>query len=221
MTYVTPVYDRELVAEDEREMFDRVVARQNALTWKGRPSDETAGPYFGPLMQSPPVSDLLSALGIFYRTRGETNNSYAHADREWVDIVLGTELGSNAVVISHIPDAIAVGVRPEAIRAIRTGQEYELTDAERQLAEFIRAVIHGGVTEELFAGIVERFGTRGAVEYATCVTWLLLTTRTLQALGFGDPTDEQVAELVQQAIDGTAEIPNPRERIPPLDAAKI
>src|SRR5262249_746564 len=149
--------------------------------------------------------------------RGETDGSFAHADREWIDIVLGRELGSNSVVYAHTPDAIAVGVRPEAIRAVWEDREEELTDAERELAAFIRAVIHGRVTADQFAGIEQRLGTRGAVEYAACITWLVMTTRNLQALGFPDPADEEVSELIEQAVAGTAAIPNPRERIPALE----
>jgi hypothetical protein len=221
VTYVAPIYDREQFADEEREMFDRVAARQTSLTYKDRPPDEAVGPYYGLLMHSPRIADLLSALAIFYRTRGETEGSFTHADREWIDIVLGTELGSNSVVFAHIPDAIAVGVRPAAIQAVRTGNEDRLTERERDLAEFIRAAIHGRMSADLFGRIESRLGTRGAVEYATCVTWLMLTTRTLQVLGFPDPTDEAVAELVQQAVDGTAEIPDPQTRIPPLAANSI
>jgi hypothetical protein len=221
VTYVAPIYDREQFKEAEREMFDRVAARQTSLTYKDRPANEAVGPYYGLLLHSPRIADLLSALAIFYRTRGETEGSFTHADREWIDIVLGTELGSNSVVLAHIPDAIAVGVRPEAIDAVRAGRDDDLTAAERELTEFIRATIHGRMSPELFGRIEQRLGTRGAVEYATCVTWLMLTTRNLQVLGFPDPTDETVAELVKQAVAGTAEIPDPQTRIPPLSANEI
>lgn len=221
MPYVTPIYDRDEIAPEEAAMFDRVLERQNVLSWVGRPPDEAVGPYFGLLLQSPRVADLLSALGMFYRSRGETRTSYAHADREWIDIVLGTELGSNAVVYSHIPDAVALGVRPEAIKAFREGRDDDLTEGERELADFIRMVISGTVTLEAYAGIEARFGMRGALEYTTCITWLLLTTRNLQAMGFGDPTDVQVADVVRQVVDGTAELPDPRKRVPPIEAADI
>ena len=219
--FVEPIYDREQVADDEREMFDRVVARQNSLVWHDRPPEEAVGPYYGLLMHSPRIADLLSALAIFFRTRGETVGSFSHADREWVDIVLGKELGSNSVVRAHTPDAIAVGVRPEAIRAVWTGREDELTARERELAAFIRATIHGRVTPHQFASVEALLGRRGAVEYAACITWLVMTTRNLQALGFPDPTDHEVSDLVERAVAGTAEIPDPRQRVPALEATAI
>jgi 4-carboxymuconolactone decarboxylase len=222
MPRVEPVYDPSNLTSDEREMFDRVVVRQNELQYEGRKPEEAIGGYFGVLMQSPRVSDLLSALGMFMRSRGEVGTSFRHQDREWIDMVLGTELKNNGVVFSHTQDAVAVGVRPEAIKAVREGREEDLTADERQLADYIRAVARGEVSDEQFAGIVERFGTRGAVEYTVCITWLMLTFRNLQALlGQGGPSDEQILEQIDRIIAGEIELPDPKARVSSLEVAAL
>src|SRR6202022_201477 len=84
-------------------------------------------PYMGAMLNSPLIMNLVSELGVVLRTRGEQGNSFAHADREWVDMVLAEEFGCWGVYYGHMLDAVAVGVRPEAIKALREGRDEDLT----------------------------------------------------------------------------------------------
>src|SRR5262249_26271748 len=140
------------VDPDERAAYDAVVARQARL-WDGAPMNSNA--YFDALLNSPPLAAAVVELGRVFRT-GALRGTYSDADRELVDMVLGTDLGYNTIVKLHIPDALAVGVRLEAIEAIRAGEWERLTEGERQIAGFARAVLAGTVTDELHAELVER-----------------------------------------------------------------
>ena len=82
---------------------------------------------WGRCLNSPLFMDLISELGVVARTRGEHPDSYSHAEREWADMVLSEELQAWGVYYAHIWDAVAVGVRPQAIQALRQGRDEDLT----------------------------------------------------------------------------------------------
>jgi hypothetical protein len=64
----------------------------------------------------------LNRLGAIARSRGESGQTSSRADRELVDQVLCADWQTTAVRRTHIPDAVAVGVRIEAmLRGIRDG----------------------------------------------------------------------------------------------------
>ena len=171
------------------------------------------GPYFGSLANSPPFAAMLARFGTLVRTRGERSDTYSHADRELVDQVLCADWGTNVVQLLHVPDGLAAGVRLEAIEALRSGDESRLTDDERQLADYIRRVEGGTVTDEAWDALVGRMGVRGATEYTVFIAFLIMTIRLHQAFGFPDPSDETIDALVAEFRSGTRSLPNFKERI--------
>ena len=230
MSYTPPQPDRESVDPEERPAYDRVIRRQTAYRYdefekilpaaaaEGLPGDRIQ-PYFGALLNSPLIADHISELGVVHRTRGERSDSYTHADREWADMVLSQEMGCNMVYVVHMPDAVAVGVRPEAIKALREGRYEDMTPEERQLAEYVRAVLDGQVTEEMFKGVQERLGVRGVVEYTAIVTHLIMTLRMIQAFGVPEPSDSDVDDMLARLLEGSVELPDPTARVPSLELA--
>lgn len=175
--------------------------------------DVEIGGYHGSLLNSPPFADVLEAFGRVVRTRGEFGGTYSHSDREFVDQVLSVDFKTNCVQGTHIPDALAVGVRMEAIEALRYGHEQDLNDEERFLAEYIRAVVNGELSDELLDRMVERLGQRGAVEYTLFITFLEMTMRNIQALTAREPTDAEIDQMIRELKDGTRAVPDFRERI--------
>ena len=230
MTRNPPLPKREDVAADELEAYDQVIARQKWYSYDKlteQLGDETEGlpgaeiqPYFANLLNSPWLAYYISELGVIYRRAGESGESYEHADREWVDQVVGLELRQNFVPFAHLLDAVAVGVRPEAIKALREGRDDLLTSEELQLTQYIRQYINGTVTDSMFAAMQERMSPRALVELTAFIGHLLLTIRTQQAIGVPDVSAEQVDDLLQSVFDGTAALPDPSDRVPPfkLDA---
>lgn len=201
------------VAPEELEAYDRVIARQVGYGY-GRPTDEEAGPYFGALLQAPVIADHLSELGVYYRTRGEAPGSFTHTDREWTDMVIGNDL-SPMILWGHMLDAVASGVRPEAIQALHEGRDDDLTADERQLSDYVRHVIAGEVTAEEYDRLEARLGVRGAVDYSGWVAHLWLTARLITVFnpGADKAIEPAVEERLRAVLDGTAELP-PGPRVP-------
>jgi hypothetical protein len=228
-TYTPPIPDPAAVRPEEREAYDRVVARQNSYRYDefakllGSSTPSLPGteiqPYFAALLNSPLIADHISELGVVYRTRGEQPGSYSHADREWVDMVLAVELGMLFILFAHVLDAVAQGVRPQAVQALLDGRDDRLTADELVLTQYIRQVVRGTVTPESWAAIVERFGVRGAVEFTGFVAHLQMTIRLQQAFGIQDVSRVQLDELMARVLDGTAELPDPKAHIPQLTHA--
>ena len=204
---------RSEIRPEELPDYDAVVGRRVGIGMASAEDEADLGPYFGPLVNSPPLAAALAHLGMLVRTRGEQEGSYSHAEREFVDQVLSADWKTNVIQRLHVPDGIAAGVRPEAIEALRAGREEELTEDERQLADYIRRVESGTVTDEAFEALERRMGSRGALEYTIFIAFLIMTIRLHQALGVPDPSDEEIDRLLAELRDGTRQLPDFRERI--------
>lgn len=219
MSWTPPLPDRETVPESERAAYDSVVERQLAYGYsdfvkgfrhtevlRSFPGDRVQ-PYFAAMLNSPLVARAMSDLGAVYRTRGETPGGMTHADREWVDMVLCSEVGVLWVVYVHAPDAVASGVRAEAILAVVQGLEETLTDDEALKARFIRAVIRGTMTRDLYRAVERELGMRATVEVTAFTGHLLKAMRLKQAWGVPDITRDQLEEFVQALVNGDVALP--------------
>ncbi|HVX21003.1 MAG TPA: hypothetical protein VHB02_06630 [Acidimicrobiales bacterium] len=194
--------DPATLAGEDRAAYDAVLERE--LRKYG-----SLGGYFGGLLNAPSVGGALSHLGHVVRS-GASAGFYTNAERELIDMVLSVELDQQAVFAGHLPDAIAYGVRPEAVDAICRRDHAALTDDERLLVDYVLAVLRGTVTAAQFEAVTTRFGgPRGAVAYTVAIGFLIMTMRLMSAFGFGPgPAD---GSLVQPYLDGTAEIVQPPE----------
>jgi len=177
------------------------------------PEQYDFGEYFGALAVSPLLLAIAGDMGAFVRKAGDRPDTYSHKEREFVDQVLSADWKTNVVQKTHIPDALATGVRMEAIEALRYGQEEDLTEDEKQLATFIRQVVSGTVTDESWAGMEKRVGTRGTVEYTAFVLWLQWIMRMMQALKVEDPSEDEIDKLVADLKAGSSAVPDYRVRI--------
>jgi hypothetical protein len=229
MSWPPPQPERDAVEPEELAAYDRLLARQAWYGYWQRPlgdgmpkiTQQKTQPYFGALLNSPLVADAISELGVLMRTRGERPDSYAHADREWVDVVLGLHIGWKIVPWGHSLDAVAVGVRPEAIKAVREGRDEDLTPRERLLADHIRRVADGRVEAESYEEVQQELGVRGAVDYTACIGWLLLTMRLMCAFGVEDKSDAELDERIDALVAGTIELPDPKARVPSLEPVPL
>jgi hypothetical protein len=200
---------RERIDPGELEPYDEVLARCEAL---GAPPGE-AGAYYGSLLQSPPLASAISHLGSLVRT-GQLRGSYTHAEREFVDMLLSREFDYYAVAPAHIPDALANGVRIEAIESVLLGDESELDESERQLAQYVRLVVNGEVTDESWDAMEQRLGTRGVLEYTVFIVFLQMTLRLMQAIGgTPNPSTDIIRTMLQDFRDGKWQLPAATARI--------
>lgn len=159
------------------------------------------------IMYWPPYARNRVELSGLVLEAAEREGTFTHAQREWVDMVLATHLDTNVVMRTHLPDAIGAGVRPEAIAAVRSGNEEELTEEEATLADYIRRVVDGKVTDESFEAVRQIMGTRGVAEYTIFITVLQETMRQFQAFGATDPSDEEVDQLLADIREGRKPVP--------------
>jgi hypothetical protein len=201
--------DRSEVAVEERADYDAVVARMRRQLQSQEEADQASvedffnvGDYFGALLTSPPLCGICAQMGTFVRTAGNRDNSYSHADREFVDQVLSADWKTNVVQDVHIPDAVGSGVRIEAIEALLHGHEQDLNPDEALLARYIRQVVSGTVDDETYGQIEDRLGSRGLVEYTGFVLWLQWIIRMMQALGTHTISDEEVDQIVAELKAG-------------------
>ena len=196
------------IGADERKYHDRVTERTERVHGTaGRAAD-----YFAAISNTPPVAAALTELGTQVR-KGGLRGTYTDAERELMDIVLAVDLGSNAILQVHIPDAVAVGVPCETIRALIEGRDHELGRDDAQIVAYARQVVGGAVTDASYAALVERFGARGAVELTALIGFLLMTIRLWQALGVPEPTPEEIHELLDDVESGSSSLPDPGARI--------
>lgn len=231
MSWPPPLPTRDDVRDGERDAYDSVVDRQTAYGYtefvkrflhsdvlRAFPGDRVQ-PYFGAMLNSPLMAEGMSDLGAVYRTRGEYADGMQHSDREWVDMVICDELACYWVLYVHAADAVASGVRAEAILAVVQGRAEDLTTDEALKADFIRRFVHGKIDAELYKSVEELLGgTRAAVEFTGFCGHLLKTVRLMQAWGVPDITRAQLEEFVQAIVDGRVALPEaPRvpERRPP------
>jgi len=196
------------ISADEQAYYDHVTERTERVHGTaGRPAE-----YFAAISNAPPVAAALTELGTQVR-KGGLRGTYTDTERELMDIVLAVDLGSNAILQVHIPDAVAVGVPCATIRALIEGRDHELERDDAQIVTYARQVVGGAVTDASYAALVERFGARGAVEFTALIGFLLMTIRLWQALGVPEPTPEEIRALLDDIESDSSSLPDPGARI--------
>jgi hypothetical protein len=172
-------YDRAL-ALVEKYSQDNAVARARPLVG-GEPY---AHPYRVAWTNAPALcSAFLDAAYVTSRRAGKPG-WYAPADHEMVDLVLGFDSGYWVFHAGHTANAIASGVRIEAMRALRNGTEEQLTQQEALQVAFIRAVRDGEMTDELWGRMLERVGTlEGTIAFAYQVAMLSSIQQMMSVFG--------------------------------------
>jgi hypothetical protein len=172
--------------------------------------DHHAMPY-GQLLHSPEMAWHIANLGALARLR----TSYPDALREWKSQVFYVDLGISYHQVRHIPDGLSVGVRAEAIEALQEGREWDLTEEEQLLTDFIRRVLNRTMTAETWNAMQERLGETGVVEYAIsiCVQWLVSTLT--RALNFYPEVErKQLDKMFEEYKTGRKPLPDWKARQP-------
>jgi hypothetical protein len=197
---------------DDRAAFREVQARlgQAFFTEKAKfpPSD-----LFGPLLHAPRVAQKVIELGGALRNLGEAGTEAALPEDfvEFVAFVVFARLHAEAVaegrafayqrpMFNHVPRAVQSGMRAEAIQALLDHDDDALHPAERELAEFVRAVLAGSVDDACWARMEARLGTRRTIETASYALLDFFVCRLESALGLRDADRAELDALVQQSI---------------------
>jgi hypothetical protein len=210
MTRMPPPPDRDSFSSDvDLAAFDEVV-KLRSKQFNAPPEGFVLKGYYGALLNSPPYAKAQLQAAYALRSVGNREGSYSHADREWVDQVLSHELQTYKVLAMHTRDAVALGVRLEAIEALWEGREEDLTDRERLLERYIRQVARGRVDDETFFALREDLGLRGLVDYTAFIGHLLIVLRMHQALDAPGELEsrEEVLALVKEIRAGSVAVPD-------------
>jgi hypothetical protein len=196
---------RDDVPAEERADYDFIVDR-----FKDVDLDETTTveDEFDALLHSPPLAAALSRFGKTFMKLGGRPGTWTFADHEFIDCILSFELGYPGFLAFHAPQAVAEGVRPEALLALRHGDLDALTDDERVCVDFVRAAAGGTLGDAQWSRMRERLGSeRGVVEYTFFVLFLQLHIRLHQAFDIPQFSEAQMDELLQGLKDGTRALP--------------
>jgi len=172
-----------------------------------------ASDVFGPLLHAPRVALELIELGGALRNLGDIGSDGEVALPEdfveFVAFVVFTQLHDEAVargrefayrrpMFNHLPRAIESGLRPEAIQALRNHDDNALLPEERELAEFVRAVLTGGVDDQRWAKMQDRLGARRTIETVSYALLNFFFCRLESALGLKDATEDELDACVKE-----------------------
>ena len=186
---------RDEIDPQDLEAYDRALTHWTRTL---SPDGSILNPWARAMLHSPRFAEQRAELSRLLRTAPDRGGTFSHSDREWVGQVLSVHLQSNTIQLVHVPDAVAVGVRPDAIRALYARQDAGLTDDERLLATFVREVADGTVTDESFDAIERRLGSRGVVEYTFYITMIITVYRQAQAFGWPEPSDAEILQVLER-----------------------
>ena len=171
---------------------------------------------FGPLLHAPRVALKLIELGGALRNLGEIGGDDAgrvarrlrgvrrvrrvHADPRRSGFP-GHAFAYRRPMFNHLPRAVQSGMRPEAIQALRSHDDDALLPKERELAEFVRAVLTGSVDDERWARMQDRLGTRRTIETVSYALLNFFFCRLESALGLKDATEDELDARVAECLD--------------------
>jgi hypothetical protein len=207
VTRLPAIPSREETPEDERASYDLIAAKV-ALPGPNVHPAQSMTPYWTALMHTPAIASALTNLGRLIVTQAGNQGRWTSADHQFADLILSFELDYWGYLALHTPMAVRDGVRIEAIEALRDGRESDLSEDERQLVCFIRAVISGSVTDQSFAEMESRLGSlRGVIEFSMLVLLLHLHLRLKQVLDVPVMTPGDFDEMLGKLRAGTGHVP--------------
>jgi hypothetical protein len=178
----------QLASVEEQLIYDKVVGRSSVYRDEIRWTFEAN---YGILLTSPKLAELVQNLGNFFRAW------VPHELRDLATIVVSVDLSSTFVLLPHLPNAVAFGVRAELIEALLNGEEEEVaTVREATLIRYIRQVVAGTVDDQTFQAVRDELGDRRVLELTANIAWLPCVVRMLQAFGVEQPPMSQVRSLL-------------------------
>jgi hypothetical protein len=201
-------------SEADRAAFQEVRARLGQAFFTEK-TDYPASDVFGPLLHAPRVALELLDLGGALRSLGEVGGDgkvgLPEDFVEFVAFVVFTQIHEEAVsrghaftyrrpMFNHLPRAVQSGLRPEAIRALRDRNDDALLPRERELAEFVRAVLTGSVDDRRWARMQDRLGPRRTIETVSYALLNFFFCRLESALGLKDATEAELDARLEECL---------------------
>jgi len=159
MPRLTPILERDQVAEDDRAAFDEIIASRGRIN---APQSM--------LMYAPQISVRASTLNDALRAL------LSEADFEVAVLTAAREFHIDYVWAAHVPAATRAGVSAETIEAIRTrGDVSGLSSRERVIIKIGRELVGGHqLSTELFEEGRGELGERGLIEVLAAMGYYVM-----------------------------------------------
>ena len=159
----------------QRKVYDDIVAG---------PRGEVVGP-LGVWLWRPELADRAQRLGAYARY----GTSLRPVLSELAILVVARTWGSEFEWLVHKPIALAAGVSPDAVEAIRTGRTPLLPDpAQSAVYGFCAALLRDHqVDDALYAGAVSALGEEGVVDLVGILGYYSLISMTINAFRVPPP----------------------------------
>jgi hypothetical protein len=200
-----PTPARARVLASERHAYDSILAR---LAESGDPEPR---PYLATMLQTPTLGSAINELGRLIRLSPERTATYTHEDHLLVVHALGVD--AEFIDEHHIVDALALGVRAEALEALLHGREEELGEEERRIVDFARRVVRDAMTDEVWDAVRNLRGDRGAIDLSIVAGFVWMTMSWQRAWGVEGASPQQIEDMLRRHRDGTLELPDARTAI--------
>jgi len=190
-----PAARREDLSAEEQVIYDRIIARASE---NGEYRAVQRRHYYGMLLHSPQFAMRLGDMGSSIKMLASRRNLAL--------VTVGAEAPCYFLLMGHVADAVATGVRPEGVRGIIDGDDNPLSPDERVLSGFTRQIVKRQVNDETFAAAKAMLGVRGTAEFVAVVSLYLLVAQFSSAFGIPEPPREEVdgllAEVTRLAASG-------------------
>ena len=164
-----PTVETDKLTPEQRKVYDAIA---------GGPRGAVRGPFLA-LLHVPELADRIQHLGELIRY----NTSLGRKLSELAIITTARAARCQYEWFVHAKIAADAGISAQAIEAIRTGADPQLTDAnERIVYQFARELAEKHrVADSTYAAVTKAFGTVGAVELAGMVGYYGMVAATLNA----------------------------------------
>jgi hypothetical protein len=188
---------RESLSKEDRDVYDALVAR--LIEYYGGPRVDVNA-YASALLNSPPLATAIFDLAWTMVGAGKRGDGYSDHDREYINMVLSFDGGHYELVVHHLHYGgfTRAGVRPEAVEALWESRDDDLLPDERQLVDYVRAVVSGTATDEMFEAMVNRFGQRGATEYTIAIGFLVMVMTLMRAFNVPSVSREEMKDEIDR-----------------------
>jgi hypothetical protein len=146
-------------------------------------------------------------LGRAILAREGKPGTFSPADHQMIDMVLPLDAGYYSLVAFHTEEAIAGGIRIQAIEALRDHRDDLLNAEEKLQVGFIRAVRDGTMTDDMWDRMKTRLGTeRGVVEYVHFVLCLQYHHKYVWACGVPEMSVADFNKMLNEYKSGTRKV---------------
>ncbi|MEV4628191.1 carboxymuconolactone decarboxylase family protein [Micromonospora sp. NPDC049523] len=174
------------------------------------------GRLVGPLrvaLHRPELADAWQTFGRLLRFE----TSLPHHLNELAILVTARRWNAQVEWHIHAPAAIAAGLDPDVVEAIRIGRPPEFTDPDcADVYEFARQLQQtGDVPDELYAALSQRWGSVGMVDLSTVIGYYTLVSMTLNVHEVPLPDDAAPPlPALASAVDGLTTLPSGHRPMP-------